>query len=252
MLPSEASSRLAALQEGVVETRHLAEMLQIDMGDLLQKIGLDADDVAALRLHDHGFVERMRRSAQLIGSRFSRAGIQNLQSHESDTVRGWAAYATIDVLTKGASPNTAVLCRAIRPFAADRHFGVREWAWMAVRPYFAADLPQTIALLADWVRAPDPLIRRFAIEVLRPRGVWTRHIPALRQDPSPMRPLLEPLKTEPHKYVQDSIANWLNDAGKDHPDYVRETCRTWLSSHPDHPATLRICRRAQRRLTPIA
>ncbi|XAO70929.1 MAG: DNA alkylation repair protein [Acetobacteraceae bacterium] len=241
-------AHLAALQEGSAETRHLADMLAIDMSRLLRRLHLPPADIAALDLQNQGFVERMRRAGALLGSRYSEGEICALQSHASDTIRGFAAYATIEALNGEARQNASELCRAIRPFAADRHFGVREWAWMAVRPAFAARLAEAIDTLTPGVHDPDPNIRRFAIEVLRPRGVWTRHILALRRDPSPILPLLNPLRTETHKYVQDSVANWLNDAGKDNPAFVIELCQSWRTAQPDHPGTLRICRRAQRRL----
>jgi len=245
-------AHFAALQEGKAETRHLADMLAIDMARLLQRLGLPPTDIAALDLQNQGFVSRMRRAGTLIGSRYSEAEIRALQSHASDTVRGFAAYATVEALSREAPQTAGGFCRAIRPFAADRHFGVREWAWMAVRPALAARLAEAIDTLTPWVRDPDPNIRRFAVEVLRPRGVWTRHIPALRRDPSPILPLLNPLQTETHKYVQDSVANWLNDAGKDNPAFVIALCQSWRIAQPDHPGTRRICRRAQRRLAPPA
>lgn len=243
-------AHLVALQEAVAETRHLADMLAIDTARLLQQLGLPPKDIAALDLHNQRFVERMRRAGTLLGSIYSDGEIRALQSHASDTVRGFAAYATVEALGREASREASEFCRAIRPFAADGHFGVREWAWMAVRPALAARLTEAIVTLTPWVRDPDPNIRRFAVEVLRPRGVWTRHIPALRRDPSPILPLLTPLRTETHRYVQDSVANWLNDAGKDNPTFVMALCQSWRVAQPDHPGTRRICRRALRRLNP--
>jgi hypothetical protein len=40
--------------------------------------------------------------------------------------------------------------------------------------------------------------------------------------------LLELLKDDPGLYVRRSVANNLNDIGKDHPDLAVEVCRRWL------------------------
>jgi hypothetical protein len=44
--------------------------------------------------------------------------------------------------------------------------------------------------------------------------------------------LLELLKDDDNRYVQRSIANNLNDIGKDHPDIAVEVCRRWLVNAP--------------------
>ncbi|HMO25793.1 MAG TPA: DNA alkylation repair protein, partial [Tepidisphaeraceae bacterium] len=62
------------------------------------------------------------------------------------------------------------------------------------------------------------------------------------------RPLLDPLMSDPHKYVQDSVSNWLNDAAKTSPDWVRQFCAAWTRRSPS-AATARICKRAQRSLS---
>ncbi|MBA9086179.1 3-methyladenine DNA glycosylase AlkC [Fontibacillus solani] len=165
---------------------------------------------------------------------------EQLAIHQSDSVRCWAAFVVgldqLELERKLAS---------IRPFAADHHFGVREIAWMAVRDSVSRQLQLAIRLLSSWVRESDANLRRFAIELTRPRGVWARHIAELKDNPELGLPLLEPLKADPSKYVQDSVANWLNDAAKSRPDWVVQVCHTWMEVS-DKNETKRIVARAQR------
>ena len=165
-----------------------------------------------------------------------------LASHASDVARCWAAQWISFV----AMPLEGKL-HAVRRFAADPHFGVREIAWMAVRDAIAADVDGAVRLLQPWVRHADANIRRFATESTRPRGVWCAQIDVLKAEPWRGLPLLEPLRADPSRYVQNSVANWLNDAAKTQPDWVRELCRDWGRGR-SLIETQYILRRAQRSL----
>ncbi|MGD0034039.1 HEAT repeat domain-containing protein [Paenibacillus illinoisensis] len=167
----------------------------------------------------------------------------SIAKHRSDSVRCWAAYMI--GLDSQLSLNEKL--DRMRPFAADPHFGVREIAWMAVREPIINELPRALEHLLPWTADPDPRIRRFAIESIRPRGVWAKHIQVLKDNPALALPMLEPVKSDQDKYVQDSVSNWLNDASKSNPDWVRQVCSTWLQIS-DTKATRRITTRAQRSL----
>lgn len=170
-----------------------------------------------------------------------------LAAHPSDTVRIWATYATVGA----PGLDLATRLAAAQPFAVDPHFGVRECAWMAWRPYLAADLAAGWELLAPWVQAAHEGQRRFAVEVTRPRGVWCLHLTALKRDPTPALPLLEVVRADSHRYVQTSVANWLNDASKSHPDWVRAVTARWRRESPV-PATAWIVNHATRTLRKAA
>ncbi|GGY22207.1 DNA alkylation repair protein [Paludibacterium paludis] len=252
--------RKAELENGSTSTRNLSECLAIDQAELIRQVlpGLGlGDDLAAVldeyatasgkgishqisaigcaigkALHRHDEVSRQARQERLI-------------RHPSDTVRSWAAFAMTrsdPAMTLGDRLGVA------KTFAADEHFGVREWSWLAVRPYIAEHIGEAIALLESWTMSPDPNIRRFAVESTRPRGVWCEHIAALKTDPAMGLPLLEPLRADPARYVQDSVGNWLNDASKTAPEWVDRLCRYWADAGAGEPSTARIVTRAIRSL----
>jgi 3-methyladenine DNA glycosylase AlkC len=232
------------LNRGVRESRNLAEGLAVDFAALLKAAvpGVPADYLQMVReAAGTGITKRMELVGGILLRSVGADGLPALIAHSSDTVRGWACYV-IGLEPKGKLKDRLA---AIRPLADDPHFGVREWAWMAVRAHLAANVPHAIKLLVPWTAADSPFVRRFAVEATRPRGVWAKHIDALKQNPALGLPLLEPLKADPEKYVQDSVANWLNDAAKSDRVWVTTVCQRWLRES-DSPHTARTCARATR------
>ncbi len=239
-------STLQALSRGDLSSATLAECLALDQAMLMRTVfpelsalALNAVDAAC----ELGILKRMNRIAEVLLAELGTAGMAQCQSHAVDTVRGWACFMI------GAQSALSLRARldAIRPLADDAHFGVREWAWMAMRPHLAQELDAAIAHLTAWTEAPSERLRRFASESLRPRGVWCAHIAALKREPQRALPILSALRADASNYVQDSAGNWLNDAGKDQPDWVRALCAQWLQVSPTD-ATRRICQRALRNL----
>jgi 3-methyladenine DNA glycosylase AlkC len=233
---------LQALNEGRLESATLAEALAVDQEKLIARVAphIPAERIAGL--NGMGVAKRMSAAAFLLLGH-SVSLYVDLLEHPSDTVRGWACFWI------GLLPESTLFQRLelIRPLAADPHFGVREWAWLAVRPHIACELERALRLLEPWTHERDAALRRFASEATRPRGVWCAHLPQLKRDPALALRLLEPLKGDPVRYVQDSVGNWLNDAAKDNPDWVRDLCARWRRESP-LPSTERIIGRALRSL----
>lgn len=232
------------LNAGTREARTLAEGLAVDFAALLRAVAPGLPAAAHGRMRDaagEGVTRRCALAGELLLAGFGPGGYGRFRAHVSDTVRGWAAYllATTPGLTLAAR------LKEIRPLADDPHFGVREWAWLALRPHIAAEPEAAIRLLTPWTAAAAANLRRFASEATRPRGVWCTHITVLKERPELGLPLLEPLRADPEKYVQNSVANWLNDAAKSRPDFVQTLCARWRRESPG-PATDYICRRALR------
>lgn len=248
----------ALLDAGLIETVNLAEWLVADQGalaahvlpslDLGQMVPAVADALA--RVDKPTAPRRLIAIASAMDSEVAGGSalvrvVNSLSQHPSDIVRSWGCHLVgirtdLDLKTK---------LDWIRPFATDRNMSVRECAWMAVRNDIATELDLALRCLEPFVWEPDPNLRRFATEVTRPRGVWCRHISALRDDPEKGLPLLDPLRADPARYVQNSVANWLNDASKTRPDWVRDVCNRWSTGTPAIE-TRYICRRALRTLTP--
>ncbi len=251
-IPAEV---LDGLNSGQLASVNLTEWLAVDhirlLGTVLGELGLEqeyaelAARLQAVERKAMRWIPAIAKELRLLSDRLPDCGgerlSQALSTHLSDSVRCWAAYMVV----QDGEQSLALLLQRIRPFAADVHFGVREIAWMAVREPLAAQLTDAITLLQPWVLEDDPNVRRFAVEVLRPQGVWARHIAELKQHPGLALPLLEPLRSDEAQYVQDSVSNWLNDASKTQPAWVVEVCDRWLALSQSK-ATQRIVKRARR------
>lgn len=251
-IPAEV---LQALNAGTLPTVNLVEYLAIDLRQLAPAvaahIGLDPqaerltdtlamlDAIKPLQRHQHV----ARALYDLARQHPQRDAVATaLAHHPSDVARCWAAF-----WLQCAPADLATQLQRVRLFAADPHFGVREMAWSAVRDAVIAELDSALVLLQPWTAEVDENLRRFATEVTRPRGVWCAQIEALKAEPWRALPLLEPLRQDPSRYVQNSVANWLNDASKTQPAWVQTLCQRW-ESEAAPPATRYIVRRALRTL----
>jgi 3-methyladenine DNA glycosylase AlkC len=235
---------LDRLNSGTIETVNLAECLAVDFAMLIGHVVPELASVTKNRIpSSDGITKRMAATGKLLLEHLGAVDVRDLAEHPSDTVRGWAAYLV------AAIPNLTLAERlnSMRSLADDHHFGVREWSWLAVRPYVAAQIDEAISLLIPWVSDDSPNIRRFAIEVTRPRGVWCAHIPKLKQHPELGLVLLEPVCADVSRYVRDSASNWLNDAVKSQPEWVKMVCDRWQLEN-DFPDTKKLCTRALRSL----
>lgn len=246
---------LAALNDGHVPTVNLNEFLALDLPRLTRsvaaRVGLDpqaeriTDTLAMLGAFKpmQRHVHVARALYDLTAQHAQRDAVAHaLATHPSDVARCWAVQWLL--FCDLALPEKLL---SVRRFAADPHFGVREIAWMSVRADVVAQLEAALQLLAPWVRDANENIRRFASELTRPRGVWCAQIEALKAEPWRAIALLEPLKADTSRYVQNSVANWLNDASKSQPQWVDEVCARW-SRQSCAPATQYIVRRALRTL----
>lgn len=235
---------LRQLNAGTLPAASLAETLAVDFAKLLANVHPKAaQSCQHTLLPTLGITQRMLIAGTALAQHAT--SLNPFLTHTSDTVRGWAAFAI------AANPNLSLQQRLthIQPLADDPHSGVREWAWLALRPHIAQNLTLALQLLTPFTTHTSPNLRRFASEITRPRGVWCTHLTPLKNNPALGLPILQPLHNDPARYVQLSVGNWLNDAAKSHPHWVRQLCTHWLKASPT-PATAHITKRAQRSLPP--
>lgn len=132
-------------------------------------------------------------------------------------------------------------------FAQDGHFAVREWAWLSYRPQFLIDPSTELGRLEPLTKSEVPNVRRFAVEVTRPRSVWGTHCALLKRDPTIARAFLDGVATEDDRYVQLSVGNWLNDVALLHPEWTLGLAQEWRAIHRGQ-ATSAMLKRGLRRL----
>lgn len=232
---------LAGLTAGKIEAATLSENLATDFAALLAatipELATQAKQIDAKA----GITKRMAQVAHLLSEDSGQERLAWLSQHPSDLLRGWGAY----LLALDETLTLSEKLQAMRPFADDSHFGVREWAWLALRTEIATKPLEAIDTLIPFTLEESEYLRRFACEAIRPRGVWAAHIKLLKDTPEHCLPILNPLRADQSRYVQDSVANWLNDAWKSQPDWVETLCARWAEESPTD-ATTYIVKRALR------
>lgn len=101
-------------------------------------------------------------------------------------------------------------------------------AEFSIRAFLERDEARTLARLRQWASDPNAHVRRLVSEGTRPRLPWAGRLRSFMRDPSPVLALLELLKDDPELYVRRSVANSLNDIGKDHPQILTRVAKEWL------------------------
>jgi 3-methyladenine DNA glycosylase AlkC len=104
----------------------------------------------------------------------------------------------------------------------------RFTAEFSIRAFLEKHPEATLARLRQWATDPSPHVRRLVSEGTRPRLPWAPRLRAFQKDPRPVLELLELLKDDPELYVRRSVANNLNDIGKDHPALLTAVAKRWL------------------------
>ncbi len=227
---------LKLLNQGEIPTVNLTEWLAVNQIKLIEstfpKIGLKdslkgikraislqkkSSTMSAIK------VIGLQLYANCVESKSLSKTIKSLSIHQSDILRCYATY----LIAFNSDLNIVEKLHKSKNLIADKHFGVREIVWMALRPEIEKNLIQSIDYLSGLANESDENLRRFALESIRPRGVWCKHLERLKENPELALPILEKLKSDKSKYVQASVGNWLNDASKSMPQFVIRLCEKW-------------------------
>jgi len=137
----------------------------------------------------------------------------------------------------------------LRPLASDEHQMVAEAVQaFGVRPQAEQLGPAIVETLLEWARDPSEWVRRAAMESVRPRGVWVKHLQWTVEAPALLLPLVEELRGDRSQLVANAVGNALNDVSKKSPELVLEIVARWQEEGEAGPYQEHIARKALRSL----
>ena len=97
----------------------------------------------------------------------------------------------------------------------------------SVRPFIIKYPKKMMKQMLVWSKYKHWGVRRLSSEGCRPRLPWSMALPNLKEDPTPIIPILENLKDDISRFVRLSVANNLNDIAKDNPETVINLVKKW-------------------------
>lgn len=103
----------------------------------------------------------------------------------------------------------------------------RNTSEYAIRPYLEMYPKRTLSQMKKWSKDKNFHIRRLSSEGVRPRLPWASKLDSFIKDPKPLIPILNNLKDDKSKYVQNSVANCINDLIKDNPAIAKSLIEKW-------------------------
>jgi 3-methyladenine DNA glycosylase AlkC len=135
----------------------------------------------------------------------------------------------------------------LAPSVEAMHAITRRFSFeFGIRPFIERHPEAMLEVLSRWAADPDVHVRRLVSEGTRPRLPWAPRLRVFERDPRPVIALLERLRDDPDDYVRRSVANHLNDLGRDDPALLVELCTRWARGAP--APRLRLIRHALRTL----
>lgn len=133
-------------------------------------------------------------------------------------------FASITLCEFVALRGAAEFDRSMEALRLFTRYGTAEFA---IRPFIRREPERVLAVMRRWAEDENEHVRRLASEGARPRLPWSFQLRAVVADPALTWPILDRLRADPSLYVRKSMANHLNDIGKDHPDWLVERLAGW-------------------------
>lgn len=103
----------------------------------------------------------------------------------------------------------------------------RNTGEFTIRPFITKYPTETIAQMKKWAVSENIHLRRLASEGMRTRLPWAKKLSDFIENPAPIIEILEILKDDPSKFVQNSVANSLNDIFKDNEEIAMSIVNRW-------------------------
>ena len=87
--------------------------------------------------------------------------------------------------------------------AATAEITKRNTGEFTIRPYLRQHTEKTLEVMQEWAQSPNAHLRRLASEGVRIRLPWAKKLELFVDDPSPIFRIVELLKDDPSRYVQN-------------------------------------------------
>ncbi len=206
-----------------VDAARLSRSISRKLGplELKERVQLIADSLIKVMPADSA-----ERAAILLA--MLRPEVADGESQESDDqgIAGWGVWPLTQIVGQyGADDFDGSM-------ALLREMTKRSTSEFAIRYFLIQDQARALNIMTDWIDDSSHHVRRLISEGTRPRLPWAMQLPALRQNPGPVLPLLERLRDDSSEYVRRSVANHLNDITKDNPELALKLMKRWMRGAP--------------------
>ncbi len=109
----------------------------------------------------------------------------------------------------------------------------------AVRPFIEKYPVEMMQQMLNWTKHTNEHVRRLSSEGCRPVLPWGGVLQDLKDNPTPILPILENLKNDDSECVRRSVTNNLNDISKNNPEVLLGLYKKWKKAPEKTQALLK-------------